>query len=210
MTDTTVVETVEATPISTATKLVRLGFKDARTKGSLWNVAGELIMESNCLIGETQKEQAGAFTDHINKTVDSESIPAKVKSRVTGKMMDSRNEDGSYKWSTMEGSGGWMKAMNEITAGVRKLSEKLEDGVPVGKEKAKELIFPKGKVVSGRKIRELLGPKEIDAIANIERAVVMVENMLPNINMSADSERFEAAYKRIVAAFTSAAIKKAA
>ena len=66
MSEDTAVETPE-TAVNNTTKLVRLGFKDARTKGSLWTTAGAVIVESNCLIGDTQKEQAGAFTDHINK-----------------------------------------------------------------------------------------------------------------------------------------------
>ena len=77
----------------------------------------------------------------------------------------------------------------------------------MGKEQAVELIFPKGKVVSGRKIRELLGPKEIDAIGNIERAATMIENMLEVHPLGTEAVRIDAAYDRFIKAFSAYQLK---
>ena len=201
----------KATAVETnGTKLVKLGMKDLKIKGSAWATAGEMIVDANVFEGTTQKEQSAIFADHWSKEIDRSILPAKPKNR-QGKTIDLIHDDGSLKLSQWDCTAPGMKAMNEITKLTRTYAEMVPEGSdePRGMETAIADFFPKGKVISGRKMRELIGKVEKDALAIIERCIDQIEKALPKVP-SDDFTRIEAVYHRAVAAFSAVAFKKAA
>ena len=188
---------------SNGTKLVKLGQKDLRTKGSAWATAGLMVIASNAFDHKEQKAQAKAFNDHWAADIDPACLPTGKATNRNGEKFDLLKDDGSIKLSQWDATMAGSKAMNEMTKLTRTYADMVPEGddSPRGLEAAVEVFFPKGIALSGRKMRTLIGKIKSDPMQIIERALTAIEDALPKVDL-ADTARVHATYARATIAFS--------